>query len=94
MVHDRRINGETVTLGVSGQVKDGNLVMYDKKTGSLWLQRTGEALEGELQGQVLEELPKSQYDAGIRWDEWLAKHPDTKVLHCEHCLPRTGSYGR
>ena len=68
---------------------DGNLVMYDKKTGSLWLQETGEALEGKRQGQVLAELPKSQYEAGIRWDEWLAKHPDTKVLHCEHCLPLT-----
>ncbi len=75
-------------MGVSGQVKDGNLVMYDQKTGSLWLQRTGEALEGKLRGQALEELHQSQYDAGIRWDEWTAKHPDTKVLHCEHCLPR------
>ena len=36
----------------------------------------------------MEELPKSQYDAGIRWDEWLAKHLNTKVLHCEHCLKR------
>lgn len=92
MVHDRRIDGRTVSLGVSGQVKDGNLVMYDKKTGSLWLQRTGEALEGKLQGQVLQELPLAQYDAGIRWDEWLAKHPRTKVLHCDHCLPRTGQH--
>ncbi len=81
-------------MGISGQVKDGNLVMYDKKTGSLWLQRTGEALEGDLQGQVLEELPKSQYDAGMRGAEWLAKHPKTKVLHCEHCLPRIQPHGR
>lgn len=94
MVHDRRVNGETISLGVSGKVKNGNLVMYDKKTGSLWLQETGEALEGKRQGQVLAELPKSQYEAGIRWDEWLAKHPDTKVLHCEHCLPLTGRRDR
>lgn len=87
MVHDRRVNGETLTLGVSGKVQDGNLVMYDKRTGSLWLQRTGEALEGRLQGTVLKELPQSQYDAGVRLDEWREKHPETKVLHCEHCLP-------
>ena len=29
-------------------VRNGNLVMYDKKTGTLWLQETGQALEGEL----------------------------------------------
>ena len=35
-------------MAVSGMVRNGNLVMYDKQTGSLWLQETGEALEGEL----------------------------------------------
>ncbi len=76
-------------MRVSGQVQDGNLVMYDEQTGSLWLQKTGRALEGELTGLVLPALPGSQYEPGIRWDEWLARHPDTKVLHCDHCLPRT-----
>lgn len=89
MVHDRRIDDRTLTLRVSGQVQDGNLVMYDEQTGSLWLQRTGQALEGRLAGLELLELPKSQYKPGVRWDEWLVKHPDTKVLHCDHCLPGT-----
>ncbi len=86
MVHDRRVEDKTLTLKVSGKVRDGNLVMYDDQTASLWLQETGEALEGQLSGFKLSELPHSQYDAGIRWDEWLAKHPDTKVLFCDHCL--------
>ncbi len=74
-------------MKVSGQVQDGNLVMYDEQTESLWLQRSGEALDGSLKGFELKELPESQYKPGIRWDEWLANHPDTKVLHCDHCLP-------
>jgi hypothetical protein len=88
VVHDRRVDGEELTLGVSGKVRDGNLVMYDKKTGSLWLQKSGAALEGTMKGKFLKELPSSNYEAGIRWDEWRAKHPTSKVLHCEHCLPR------
>ena len=43
---------------------------------------------GELEGLELKELPDSQYEAGIRWGDWLARHPDTKVLYCEHCMPR------
>ena len=69
-------------------VRDGNLVMYDEETGTLWLQESGAALEGPLKGQNLKELPPWNYDAGIRWDEWRAKHPKSKVLHCDHCAPR------
>ena len=94
MVHDRRVNDQTLTMRVSGQVKDGNLVMYDEQTGSLWLQKSGKALEGQLTGLELRTLPKSQYDAGVRWDEWVREHPDTKVLHCDHCVPRPAKAGR
>ncbi len=52
-------------------------------------ERTGRALEGRLAGLELPELPESQYERGIRWDEWLRKYPEAKALHCDHCLPRT-----
>lgn len=74
-------------MAVSGKVRDGNLVMYDKETGSSWLQETGHALEGTCSGETLKKLPKGQYDPGVRWDEWLKKHPNTKILYCDHCLP-------
>ncbi len=74
-------------MGVSGKVRNGNLVMYDKQTGSLWLQETGDALEGELSHLKLNELPEGQYEPGVRWDEWLKKHPKSTILHCDHCLP-------
>ena len=87
MVHDRRVEGETLTLRVSGKVVGGNLVMYDDKSRSLWLQKSGAALQGPLKGRYLKKLPASNVEAGIRWDEWRKGHPDSKVLHCEHCLP-------
>ncbi len=88
MVHDRRLDDQTLRLRVSGMVRDGNLVMYDEKTGTLWLQQSGAALEGPLLGKRLKELPAWNYDPGIRWDEWLQKHPKSKVMHCDHCAPR------
>ena len=87
MVHDRRVGDKTLTMAVSGKVKNGNLVMYDKQTGTLWLQETGDALEGELRRSRLNELPEGQYDPGVRWDEWLERHPESKILHCDHCMP-------
>ncbi len=90
MVHDRRLEDQVVDLRVSGKVKNGNLVMYDEQTGTLWLQETGAGLEGPLTGKKLRTLDPSQYEAGVRWDEWRSKHPDSLVLHCEHCLPGHG----
>ncbi len=94
MVHDRRLENLALTLRVSGKVRDGNLVMYDEQTGTLWLQATGEALQGPLAGKKLKELPSWNYDPGIRWDEWRSKHPASKVLHCDHCLPTRKSATR
>lgn len=91
MVHDRRLSDLIFTLRVSGKVRDGNLVMYDEQTGTLWLQKTGAGLGGPLAGKKLKELPKSNYESGIRWDQWLSRHPKSKVMHCDHCVRRPGT---
>ena len=92
MVHDRRLDDKVFNLKVSGKVKDGNLVMYDEETGTLWLQMDGVAQEGPLVGKKLRELPRDLYEPGIRWDEWRARHPQSKVLRCRHCeTPPTGA---
>ena len=77
------MDGENRSFRVSGAVKDGNLVMYDEETGSLWLQRTGESLEGPMKGTALRELPESQVNQRVRWDEWKRLHPHTLVLVAE-----------
>lgn len=50
MVHDRRVSDAELTLGVSGKLVDGNLVMYDSETDTLWQQSTGQGLDGRLGG--------------------------------------------
>ena len=46
MVYAGRIGDKNYHLGVSGRLKDNNLIMWDQETNSLWSQITGEALHG------------------------------------------------
>jgi hypothetical protein len=52
--------------------------MYDRATNSLWVTLTGEPVIGPLanSGLKLKLLPMTV----TTWGEWLAAHPDTKVL--------------
>jgi len=67
-VFDRRVDGRTLTFGVSGKLADDNLVMYDRETGSEWKQSLGECIDGELSGERLTVLSAiettwAQYEA-------------------------------
>jgi len=97
VVHDRRVDGRELTLGVSGKLLDGNLVMYDVETDSLWLQATGEQTfeeggEGASRGRTLKELPREEWGV-VRWADWRRDHPDTLVLTCAHCEGRGEATG-
>lgn len=50
--------------------------MMDEETGTLWSHVTGEAMEGELAGNYLEDLPVVQ----TTWSWWREKFPETVVL--------------
>ena len=76
LVHDRRLNGETLVLGNRGQLFLLNMTLYDHGTDSVWLQVTGEALAGPLKGSRLDALPG--YTGP--WEGWLRANPETKVL--------------
>jgi hypothetical protein len=56
IVFDRRVDGEIQEFGVSSYLRHSDLVMYDRKTESLWQQFTGEALVGEYTGKKLKRL--------------------------------------
>ena len=79
MVHARQVGDQTLTFIVSGKLWRNSLVMQDEQTGSLWSHITGEALDGQLQGRHLEQLPSVQ----TTWSEWLREHPDSDVLRKE-----------
>jgi len=83
LIFDRTLGGEAVEFGVSGLLHNSDLVMYDRKTESLWQQITGAAFAGEQRKQVLATVPSSM----TTWLEWRSAHPDTQVLSMNTGLP-------
>ncbi len=76
------------TFGVSGKLVNSNLVMYDRKTQTLWQQLGGEAIVGELVGQKLKPFPVDT----VLWRDWKKLHPDTQVLSQETGYSRDYSH--
>lgn len=64
------------TFGVSGKVWNGSTLLYDRATGSLWNQLTGEALEGERAGARLARYPSRV----MTWSAFKASAPFGQVL--------------
>ncbi len=52
--------------------------MYDRETNSLWNQFTGLPVVGELTGSGI--VLRTRPVAITTWRNWLATHPETKVL--------------
>jgi len=74
----RAPNGQTYRFGTSGFLYRSNKLMYDRTTGTLWNQLTGEPVLGELAGEDLRlHVIPTVLSA---WGDWLAQHPDTLVL--------------
>jgi hypothetical protein len=71
-----RIGGEITTFGTSGKLINSNLLMYDRKTESLWPQVTGVALTGPQKGRSLKRVPVQI----VSWGDFVAAHPDGMVL--------------
>ncbi len=72
--------GETVyQFGVSGLLRNSDLVMYDRSTESLWQQSSGRAIIGRMVGARLAYLPASVVSLGQLRDAY----PDALVLSRE-----------
>ncbi len=54
LAFDRRIDGQVLRLGVSGLLRNSDMVMWDNTTNSLWQQITGEGIVGEFAGKRLD----------------------------------------
>jgi hypothetical protein len=77
---DRTLSDGTVLeFGTTGNLRNSDLVMYDRLTESWWQQFTGEAILGDLTGTKLTFLP-SQI---ISWGDFKANRPDGEVLSRE-----------
>jgi hypothetical protein len=73
---ERTVGGEETAFGVSGLLWRGNLVLYDRATGSLWSQLLGRAIRGPRTGERLRLVPSRL----ATWGEWGEDHPGTEVL--------------
>ena len=69
-------DGQVLDFGTTGNLRNSDLVMYDRQTFSWWQQFTGEAIVGDMTGTKLKVLP-SQI---IAWSDFKAAHPDSDVL--------------
>ncbi|MBI4451023.1 DUF3179 domain-containing protein [Candidatus Woesearchaeota archaeon] len=72
-------DGSALEFGVSGKLYNSQLVMYDRKTESLWTQTRGQAVVGPLSGTML----KPVLVETMPWKEWKQLHPETTVLSRE-----------
>jgi hypothetical protein len=73
---DASIDNERRTFGVSGLLYNSDVLLYDRKTESLWSQIMMKAVSGPLAGEKLEMLPTMN----TTWGEWKAMNPETKIL--------------
>lgn len=76
LVFDSRVNGEVYNFGVSGLLRNSDLIMFDRTTESLWQQFTGEGIVGLHAGDQLTILPS----ALISFADFRDAYPDGDVL--------------
>ncbi|MCS6870074.1 MAG: DUF3179 domain-containing protein [Anaerolineae bacterium] len=88
IVFDRRVDGQTLRFGVSGNLRKSDLIMWDEQTQSWWQQITGEAIVGELTGTYLTPV-SSQV---VSFEAFKAAFPNGSVLSRDTGHER--SYGR
>jgi hypothetical protein len=83
LTFDRRVDGKLLSFGVSGKLRNSDMVMYDRETQSWWQQ----AIVGEMTGVELTLLPTWMES----WTEYKTRNPDGLVM-AQPPYPRT--YGR
>ena len=85
IVYERTVDGEVLRFGVSGNLRNSDLIMWDDKTESWWQQLTGEGIVGDYNGYQLEFVPSQVISFGV----FSERYPEGKVLRGPH-----GGYGR
>jgi len=70
-----------LSLASTGRYREGDQLLVDRQTGTVWAQLTGAPVEGTLAGSgiSLQPLPVVL----TSWGAWLGAHPKTRVLSLE-----------
>jgi len=88
LVFDRRVHGRTLSFGTTGNLRNSDLVMWDRQTESWWQQLTATAVVGGLAGTRLTVLPSQT----LSWRDFKRRYPDGDVLSRDTGADRP--YGR
>jgi hypothetical protein len=75
ILYDRRLNGRTLYFNLAG-INNGNALLRDRETGSIWQQSTGEAVFGPLKGQRLTVIPSDELTFAL----WQKERPNGLIL--------------
>ena len=86
MVFDRRVAGKVLSFGVSGNLRNSDMVMYDRQSESWWQQAVGKGIVGRYAGQELKQLPAWMES----WTDFKARNPDGLVLNAPNPSIRYG----
>ncbi len=76
MAYNASMEGLNLIFDTEGRLYDGNSVLIDRNSGSLWLQETGMAFEGPLMGRGMPTVP-------VFWTTWGAArsvYPNAPVM--------------
>ena len=76
IVFERTVNGVVLDFGTTGNLRNSDLVMWDRQTESWWQQLTGEAIVGVMAGTKLTFLPAPI----VSWQDFMTHQPDGTVL--------------
>lgn len=84
IVYSGDVNMSAVTLSATGKVYNNNTILKDEETGSLWLQATGEAVQGSWIGESLSVIPSQM----MKWSTWKDLYPSGLVLSTDTGVTR------
>ncbi|MCA9912157.1 MAG: DUF3179 domain-containing protein [Anaerolineae bacterium] len=75
IVFDRRVDGEVLEFGVSGVLRNSDMVMYDRQTESWWQQFIGQGIVGTYNGTTLDVISS----VVISFSDFAERYPDGLV---------------
>lgn len=88
VVFDRRFDGQVLSFGTTGKLRNSDLVMYDRQTETWWQQFLGEGLIGKYTGETLKTIPARLES----FENFVRRAPDGEVLVPNR--PGQRDYGR
>jgi hypothetical protein len=76
LTFDRRVDGRVLTFGVSGKLRNSDMIMYDRETQSWWQQAVGTGIVGDMTGTRLKPVASWMESFGT----FVQRNPDGLVM--------------